>query len=121
MTRPSDPPASAPKHHKEPAVCYAGSSALSIISKSESGQNHPMGLRYLLLGLALWGLFLIIRHLARQRGKQQVKGSRPKAVDSVQCAHCGLHLPREEALQRGGTYYCSQAHLEAANKDNPPD
>ena len=77
-----------------------------------------MGLRYILLGLALWGLYLIIRHLARQRKLQRSKPAVPKAVDSVQCALCGLHLPRQEALRRGQAYYCSQAHLEAANPDD---
>jgi uncharacterized protein len=80
-----------------------------------------MGLRYILLGLALWGLYLIIRHLVRQRRQQQVTRAKPKAVDSVQCAHCGLHLPREEALHRGNAFYCSQAHLKASNQNKPSD
>ena len=80
-----------------------------------------MGLRYLLLGLALWGLYLIIRHLVRQQRQQKVRRASSKAVDSVQCAHCGLHLPREEALHRGDAFFCSQAHLEAANSDKPSD
>ncbi len=77
-----------------------------------------MGLRYILLGLAMWGGYLIVRHLARQR-KQQQGGQRPlaKSVDSVQCARCGLHLPREEALRRGDRYYCCQAHLDAPDSD----
>lgn len=77
-----------------------------------------MGFRYILLALAVWGLYLIIRHLARQRKLQQPKRANPKAVISVQCAHCGLHLPREEALRRGDTYFCSQAHLDASNSGN---
>jgi uncharacterized protein len=39
----------------------------------------------------------------------------------VQCAHCGLHLPREEALQSGNRYFCSQAHLDAWDADAPSD
>lgn len=80
-----------------------------------------MGLRYLLLGLALWGGYLIVRHLLRQQAERRVTRSKPKAVDSVQCAHCGLHLPREEALRRGSDYFCSQAHLDAAKTDDPSD
>ena len=80
-----------------------------------------MGLRYILLGLALWGLYLIIRHLARQRRAKTIKRPAPKAVDSVQCAHCGLHLPRQEALQRGEAYYCCKAHLQAASRDTSAD
>jgi uncharacterized protein len=39
----------------------------------------------------------------------------------VQCAHCGLHLPREEALRKGNRYFCSQVHLEARDADSPSD
>ncbi len=74
-----------------------------------------MGLRYLFLGLAIWGLYLIIRHLLRQR--QQQKPREIRSVDSVSCAHCGLHLPREEALRDGDRYFCNEAHLRAAGDD----
>lgn len=30
--------------------------------------------------------------------------------DMVRCAQCGLHLPKGEALQRGGHSYCCAAH-----------
>jgi len=74
-----------------------------------------MGLRYLFLGLALWGLYLIIRHLLSQRKPERPRKTR--SVDSVECAHCGLHLPRNEALRKGDLYYCNQAHLRAAGND----
>lgn len=32
--------------------------------------------------------------------------------DMVGCAHCGVHLPRSEALWDGGRSYCSRAHQE---------
>ncbi len=78
-----------------------------------------MGLRYILLGLAMWGAYLIVRHLVRQRNNRQAS-QRPlaKSVDSVQCARCGLHLPREEALRRGDDYFCCQAHLDAPDSDS---
>jgi uncharacterized protein len=28
----------------------------------------------------------------------------------VRCAHCGVHLPREEARAAGGGLYCSDEH-----------
>ena len=80
-----------------------------------------MGLRYLLLILALWGLFLIIRHLIRQRRDPRNTPVNAKSVDSVQCEHCGLHLPRNEALRQGERYYCNQAHLEASEQKPRPD
>ena len=30
----------------------------------------------------------------------------------VQCAHCGIYIPEQEALQRAGRNYCSQTHLD---------
>jgi uncharacterized protein len=30
----------------------------------------------------------------------------------VRCAHCGVHLPNDRALQQGNEWYCSQAHLQ---------
>ena len=30
----------------------------------------------------------------------------------VQCANCGIYIPEQEALQRAGHHYCSQAHLD---------
>jgi uncharacterized protein len=28
----------------------------------------------------------------------------------LRCAHCGLHLPDNEAVMSGNTAYCSDAH-----------
>ncbi len=30
--------------------------------------------------------------------------------EMVACAHCGLHLPRSEALAEAGHFYCSREH-----------
>jgi uncharacterized protein len=35
----------------------------------------------------------------------------------VRCAHCGLHLPNDRALQQGKEWYCSQAHLQQGPGD----
>ncbi|MDX9671087.1 MULTISPECIES: PP0621 family protein [unclassified Pseudomonas] len=34
------------------------------------------------------------------------------AAPMVRCAHCGVHLPRDRALNLQQQWYCSQAHLE---------
>jgi uncharacterized protein len=79
-----------------------------------------MGLRTIFFILALWGIYLIGRHLWRQNQQQQ-KARKPqqvKSVNSVQCAYCGLHLPKSEAISKDDNYYCSKAHLQAAEKQN---
>jgi uncharacterized protein len=89
-----------------------------IISKRFRGQNVHMGFRYILLGLAIWGALLIIRHLIRvKRLKPQAKHP-PSTVDSVQCAYCGLHLPKHEALHHGEHYFCNQEHYRLHGKDD---
>ena len=30
--------------------------------------------------------------------------------DMVACAHCGVHLPKDDALWKDGRGYCSRAH-----------
>ena len=35
-------------------------------------------------------------------------GAQPESM--VRCAHCGIHLPRSEALLSGGETGCSQEH-----------
>ncbi|MCQ4311011.1 hypothetical protein NAV33_03750 [Pseudomonas stutzeri] len=37
-------------------------------------------------------------------------------VTMVRCAQCGVHLPREQALQDHDQWYCSQTHLEQDSK-----
>ncbi|MEN8167359.1 MAG: PP0621 family protein [Pseudomonadota bacterium] len=69
-----------------------------------------MGLRYLLLGLAIWAVWLILRHLIRQQRLKNTPPQAVKSVDSVQCSHCGLHLPRSEAIQQGDDFFCNREH-----------
>jgi uncharacterized protein len=28
----------------------------------------------------------------------------------LSCAHCGLHIPKEEALEKNGEWFCSRQH-----------
>lgn len=35
-----------------------------------------------------------------------------EAAPMVRCAYCGVHLPRDRALNLQQQWYCSQAHLE---------
>ncbi|MES9990530.1 MAG: PP0621 family protein [Candidatus Thiodiazotropha sp.] len=78
-----------------------------------------MGLRTLFFLLALLGIYLIVRHFLRQNRQTGKKSKQMKSVDSVQCAYCGLHLPKDEAVSDASRYYCSKAHLKAANEKNP--
>jgi len=53
---------------------------------------------------------------ARQAGPQGGKASRNPAPQArapesmVRCAHCGIHLPRSEALLQNGQTWCNAEH-----------
>ena len=74
--------------------------------------------------LAFWfivivGGLIVARLLARQAGKENqprpVRQAAPRSgrgspETMVRCAHCGIHLPRSEALLVGGKTWCSKEH-----------
>ena len=71
--------------------------------------------RYLFIVLALWGAVMIARHLyrsarARDEASRETGGA---PADTVRCAHCGLHVPKSEALCDGERCFCCEAHREA--------
>lgn len=68
-----------------------------------------MMLRLLLLTLAVWIAFVLVRDHLRRRQARRVTPSPP--VTTVRCARCGVHLPAERALQHvDGRHYCSPEH-----------
>jgi uncharacterized protein len=38
------------------------------------------------------------------------KATPPSAQMMVSCAHCGLHLPRQDALPAGAQFFCCEDH-----------
>jgi uncharacterized protein len=63
-------------------------------------------LLFFLIALAFSGLWRMLGR-ARRRGA----GGNAVAARMVRCAHCDLYLPLQDALQRGGDYYCGEEHL----------
>jgi len=66
----------------------------------------------LVVGVILWLL------AARSRtGSPQRKGkAQPEAF--ARCAHCGVHLPINDAVVDRGNAYCSEAHRLAGPSDH---
>ncbi|MCQ4278670.1 hypothetical protein NA643_06195 [Pseudomonas stutzeri] len=64
----------------------------------------------ILIAAALW--------LWRRLTSKPTASDKPQetTVMTVRCVQCGVHLPREQALQSHDRWYCSQAHLEQDNK-----
>ncbi|MEK8024583.1 PP0621 family protein [Pseudaquabacterium rugosum] len=73
-----------------------------------------MALKYLILLLVV---VLVFWWLGRRRADAGADAPRPSpprpdaaARTMVACAHCGLLLPRGEAVQAGAALYCGPAH-----------
>jgi uncharacterized protein len=67
-------------------------------------------IRLLLLILAIWIAFMLIRDALRRR-RTRIAPRPATPVTAVQCARCGVHLPAERALQHvDGRHYCSPEH-----------
>ena len=62
--------------------------------------------KILLLLIAVAVIYFLVTGFARRR-----KPSAPSASESmVPCAHCGINVPRSEALEGAGRFFCSEEH-----------
>jgi uncharacterized protein len=67
-------------------------------------------MKYLLLIVVI---VIVLAVMVGRRRSRPRAGRSPGAPEGmVRCAHCGIHLPRSEALLQAGRTYCSVAHLE---------
>lgn len=64
---------------------------------------------FVLLAVAAYAAWVWVRRSAPPRIDRRTPGNdAPQAM--VGCAHCGLHLPRHEALPAGERFYCCEEH-----------
>ncbi|AEC20720.1 hypothetical protein PT7_2180 [Pusillimonas sp. T7-7] len=73
--------------------------------------------------IVIIGGLLAARIIARHNERSQLDGKEPKQVKKqknqqktvesmVRCEHCGIHLPRSEAVLSQGKIWCSQEHAQ---------
>jgi uncharacterized protein len=65
---------------------------------------------FLLLGVALYVGFRIWRTGQRHGSGSARAGAGEVSEPMTRCAHCGLNVPRSEAIGDAGRWYCSEAH-----------
>jgi uncharacterized protein len=63
--------------------------------------------KLLLLVIAFAVIYFLVSGLVRKRGGSS---SPPPVEAMVPCAHCGINVPRSEALESRGRFYCSEEH-----------
>lgn len=68
-------------------------------------------MKYLVLLLVLAVVYAVWRNNNRPSAPPPRKAPPlPPPQDMVACQHCGLHLPRSEALTHGQRHYCCAEH-----------
>ena len=86
-----------------------------LYAKSTTRANMPV-IRILLIALALWIVFRLIKKVI---GPEKITRKQPPQYeDMVTCVHCGLHLPRSEAIEHVGKSFCSSEHAQQHKQDD---
>lgn len=67
-----------------------------------------MGLLRLLFWIAV--IFTALWLWRRFKRRVATPAETPTPAPMVRCAHCGIHVPQQNALTHGEHWYCSQAH-----------
>lgn len=71
---------------------------------------------WLLVMVLVWWAFKR-SHKPASQGSTTQSSAAPQ--DMARCAHCGIHLPRDEAVRGEKGLYCSTEHRSAAQDRNP--
>ena len=79
-------------------------------------------MKFVLLLLAVLLLLWMLFGRGRGRGDGSSRAEPPSGQTEamVACAHCGVHLPRSEALRAAELSYCSPAHRDAGPSPGAP-
>ena len=65
------------------------------------------------IGFVVWTLF---RAYLRSLNKPPTSTPETVVEDMVKCAHCGVNLPRSEAIYSGGELFCCPEHQKLGKK-----
>lgn len=65
------------------------------------------------VGVVVW--WVMVARARVRAAPRSDRGREPEAF--IRCAHCGVHLPRADALIERDLGYCSEAHRVAGPKD----
>jgi len=61
--------------------------------------------------ILLFSFIAVIYYLNKILDKSSKKIIKTKSMEMVKCEACGLNLPKSEALEKKGLWYCSKEHL----------
>ena len=58
----------------------------------------------------------VIRTYQRSLNKPSTPARDQTVEDMVKCAHCGVNLPRSEAIYSSGEFFCTPEHQQLGKK-----
>lgn len=67
----------------------------------------------IVIGFAVWAVF---RAYQRSLDKPAAPAREHTVEDMVKCAHCGVNLPRSEAIYSAGDFFCTPEHKQLGKK-----
>lgn len=75
-------------------------------------------IRILIIALVAWLLLRMLKNWINRYQVNQQHSHKPGIETIVRCSHCGLHIPKQEAIESDNKYYCSREHLRL-HQDDP--
>ena len=75
-----------------------------------------MLVRIILLAVIIALAMSMIRKWKAQQDGQSADNATTPAMKK--CAHCGVHLPQQDAIRSGDLYFCSETHRQAYAKQH---
>lgn len=77
-----------------------------------------MGIRLLLLLLLAWLIWWVFKPLFQRRPRTTQDESKT-IEDMVRCEYCRINLPKPEAIEEDGRFFCNEEHRQAyTSNDN---
>ena len=76
--------------------------------------------KIILLVLGLLAVYWILKSFRRRVDRGEQKSPAAGGEDMVQCAQCGVHLPRSESITTQGSFFCSAEHQRAHQAGRRP-
>lgn len=73
--------------------------------------------KIILVVLGLLAAYWILKSYRHRVDRSGEKTPPAQGENMVQCANCGLHLPRSESITTQGRYYCSPEHQRAGEAE----
>ena len=72
-------------------------------------------IRLIAFAVIFWLLYRLILTLLNKASPPARRDTPPLEGTMVRCEQCGLHIPQEQALVKGGNYYCCEEHRDAVD------